>query len=153
MSGSMFQVFFNPRRLTGFGLSDGEVMERIWSFARRFARMTKEMRPSHRIDILTDALMYYCRRTVDRLREFGQCGNVGHVTINEPMLNNSKFFSFNKFLTARLLVQRMTSAVTLESSSTKEFQQLVAASDGGPFILVVCVALLMSLLLLLFFKH
>ena len=34
-------------------------MERLWSFLRRFGRMTKEMRPSHRIDVLTSALVYY----------------------------------------------------------------------------------------------
>ena len=34
-------------------------MERLWSFLRRFGRMTKEMRPSHRIDVLTNALVYY----------------------------------------------------------------------------------------------
>ena len=31
----------------GIGLSDGEVMERLWSYLRRFGRMTKEMHPSH----------------------------------------------------------------------------------------------------------
>ena len=34
-------------------------MERLWSYLRRFNRMTKEMRPAHRIDILTHALLYY----------------------------------------------------------------------------------------------
>ena len=41
------------------GLSDGETMERLWSYLRRYGKMTKEMRPSHRVDILTDALLYY----------------------------------------------------------------------------------------------
>ena len=34
-------------------------MERLWSFLRRFAKMTKEMRPAHCIDVLTSALVYY----------------------------------------------------------------------------------------------
>ncbi|XP_035852925.1 uncharacterized protein LOC116055146 [Sander lucioperca] len=50
------------RRLEGFGLTDGEGMERLWSFLRRFARVTKEMTPSHRLDLLTDALLHYGRR-------------------------------------------------------------------------------------------
>lgn len=51
----------------GVGLSDGEVMERLWSFLRRFGRMTKEMRPAHREDVLSHALAYYCHKKVDRI--------------------------------------------------------------------------------------
>jgi hypothetical protein len=57
------QVVFGPRRCKGIGLSDGEGMERLWSYMRRFGRITKEMRPSHREDILTHALVYYGMRT------------------------------------------------------------------------------------------
>jgi hypothetical protein len=53
------QIIFGPRRCKGIGLSDGETMERLWSYLRRYSRMTKEMRPSHRIDVLTSALVYY----------------------------------------------------------------------------------------------
>lgn len=48
----------SPRYIEGFGMTDGEVMERLWSHMRRFSRMTKEMRPSHRIDVLTDVFIY-----------------------------------------------------------------------------------------------
>ena len=57
----------SPRHLIGFGLTDGEGVERLWSYLRRFARMTKEMRPSHRIDILCDALLLYARKSANRL--------------------------------------------------------------------------------------
>jgi len=56
---SELQIQYSPRRCTGIGLSDGEGMERIWSYLRRFYRMTKEMHSSHRIDILSGALEYY----------------------------------------------------------------------------------------------
>ncbi|CAM4708570.1 unnamed protein product [Leuciscus chuanchicus] len=56
------QIKYSTRRLSGFGLTDGEGMERLWSFLRRFARVTKEMTPSHRLDLLTDALLHYGRR-------------------------------------------------------------------------------------------
>ena len=46
-------------RCEGVGMSDGEVMERLWSYLRCFSKMTKEMRPAHRIDVLTHALVYY----------------------------------------------------------------------------------------------
>lgn len=51
----------------GIGLSDGETMERLWSYLRRFNRMSKEMRPSHRIDVLTSALVYYGMQTKEKL--------------------------------------------------------------------------------------
>jgi len=52
------------------GMSDGETMERLWSYLRRYSRMTKEMRPSHRIDVLTSALVYYGIRTKERLGNY-----------------------------------------------------------------------------------
>ena len=52
---------------TGFGLTDGEVLELLWSFLRRFSKMSKEMRPSHRIGILTDALLYYAKLAASNL--------------------------------------------------------------------------------------
>ena len=51
-------------------MTDGEVMEHLWSFLRKFSRMTKEMHPSHRVDILTSALLYHGLKTKDRLREY-----------------------------------------------------------------------------------
>ena len=56
------------------GLSDGEGMERLWSYLRRFGRMTKEMRPSHRIDVLTDAILYYAKKAVSNLGKLSPHG-------------------------------------------------------------------------------
>ena len=64
------QIKYNPRNILGFGLSDGEVVERVWSYLRRFAAMTKEMHPSHRIDVLSDALSYYCQKSARNLCKF-----------------------------------------------------------------------------------
>ena len=61
------QVCFGPRRCEGIGLSDGETMERLWSYLRKFARMTKEMSSSHRTDVLTSALIYYGIKTKEKL--------------------------------------------------------------------------------------
>ena len=57
----------SPLRCPGIGLSDGEVLERMWSFLRRFGKITKEMRPSHRIDVLTHALLHYGNKTKMKL--------------------------------------------------------------------------------------
>ncbi len=49
---------YNPRNITGFGLADGENVERLLSFLGRFSSMTKEMSAANRTDALTDALNY-----------------------------------------------------------------------------------------------
>ena len=54
-------------RCEGIGISDGETMERLWSYLRRFGRMTKEMRPAHRTDILAHALVHYGMKTKAKL--------------------------------------------------------------------------------------
>ena len=61
-----------------FGLTDGEVLERLWSFLRLFLKMTKEilMRPSHRVDVLTDTLLHYCRLSSNNLSMFFVCSQV-----------------------------------------------------------------------------
>lgn len=59
------QIVMSPLRCAGVGLSDGEVMERLWSFLRQFSQMTKEMRPSHHI--LAHALLHYCYKTKQKL--------------------------------------------------------------------------------------
>ena len=61
-------MLMSPRNKDGFALSDGETCERLWSFMRRFSRMTKEMRPSH---LLTDALLHFARLTVVSLSKEG----------------------------------------------------------------------------------
>ena len=53
------QFSYSPRVLGNCGLTDGEATERLWSYLRRLAKITKEMRPSHRIDIVTSALLHY----------------------------------------------------------------------------------------------
>ena len=58
---------FSPRRKKDFGLTDGEMLERLWAYIRGFGKMTKEMRPSHRIDVLTDALLHYGKRTTNKI--------------------------------------------------------------------------------------
>ena len=64
------QIIYGPLRCNGIGLSDGETMERLWSYFRRFSRMTKEMRPSHRTDVLVHALLHYGMKTKAKLGVF-----------------------------------------------------------------------------------
>lgn len=62
-----WQVNYSGRRLEGFGLSDGEVMERLWSYLRPTAKITKEMTPAHRVDALTDFLMHYAKKSISTI--------------------------------------------------------------------------------------
>jgi hypothetical protein len=64
------QVQYSPKRITGLGRVDGEAVERFWSFARHYAPMTKEMTPSHRIDLLTDGFLYYGNRKKENLGKY-----------------------------------------------------------------------------------
>ena len=61
---------FSPRNIEGFGLTDGENVERLWSYLGRFARMTKEMSSGNRVDVLSDALSHYCKL---KQKKLGQC--------------------------------------------------------------------------------
>ncbi|KAK6310984.1 hypothetical protein J4Q44_G00190390 [Coregonus suidteri] len=69
----LFQVKMklNTRYVEGAGLADGEQMETLLSYLRRFGKVTKEMMPSHHIDLLTDALLHHgkkiCQRQLDSL--------------------------------------------------------------------------------------
>lgn len=67
------QIKNSIRRLESFGLMDGELMERLWSYWRSFSKITKEMTPAHRMDLLGDALMH-----------FGsiKMGNIGNTLVN-----------------------------------------------------------------------
>ncbi|XP_046861239.1 uncharacterized protein LOC124454475 isoform X2 [Xenia sp. Carnegie-2017] len=81
---SSCQIQFNPRRKKGYGLTDGEGVERLWSFLRGFSGMTKEMSSGRRLDILTDALLHYSSR---RLEHFETWMKEEEKLINEK---NSK---------------------------------------------------------------
>jgi len=61
------QVNYSPRRTEGIGKCEGEAMERMWSYLRRFSCMTKEMTASHRNDLLTDGCLYYARRNLETM--------------------------------------------------------------------------------------
>ena len=56
-------------------------MERLWSYLRRFSRMTKEMRPAHRADILTHALLYYGLKTKQKLGDICGIMHIIHLSL------------------------------------------------------------------------
>jgi hypothetical protein len=53
------QLKYNPRRVEGTGLTDGEGTERLWSHLVRFANISKGMDASNRKDLIEEALFHY----------------------------------------------------------------------------------------------
>lgn len=58
------QLKYHPRIQPSIGLTDGENLERLWSYLGRFAVTTKYMRPSHRLDILELAIQNISQRMI-----------------------------------------------------------------------------------------
>ena len=106
---------YSPRNLDGFGLTDGEVVERLWAYLRRFARMTKEMRPSHRVDVLMDALLHYSRLSVQRL---------GKIFTTQD--RNLMYI----FISVTLLPTRMRKAIRIQQESWRTLEDLINSSPG-----------------------
>src|SRR5581483_4494131 len=61
------QLKYHPRICNSIGLTDGESLERLWSYLGGFASTTKYMRPCHRLDILEKAIQYISQRMIDGL--------------------------------------------------------------------------------------
>lgn len=64
------QILYGPRRTKNLGLTDGEGIERLWSYLGKFSSITKEMSPENRTDLLTDGLIYYGQKIKDKLGNF-----------------------------------------------------------------------------------
>ena len=45
-------------------------MERLWSYLGKFSKITKEMTPENRTDLLVDGLLHYGRKIRDKFGEF-----------------------------------------------------------------------------------
>lgn len=63
------QIKYHPRICSSIGLTDGESLERLWSYLGRFALTTKYMSSSHRLDILELAINNISNRMTDGLRK------------------------------------------------------------------------------------
>ena len=61
------QLKYHPRIQEGIGLTDGESLERIWSYLGRFVSNTKHMRPAHRLDILSLAIQHISQQMITDL--------------------------------------------------------------------------------------
>ena len=64
---NMFACLCSPRRCVDWGLSDGEVVKRLWAYLRRFSKITKDMLPAHRVDVMSHALLHYAFKSKEKL--------------------------------------------------------------------------------------
>lgn len=64
------QLKYHPRIQKNIGLTDGESLERIWSYLGKFVSTTKHMRPAHRLDILSLAIQHISQRMITDLGNF-----------------------------------------------------------------------------------
>ncbi len=67
-----FKYSFNW--LPGVGMTDGEALERIWSFLNALAKRAKEMTSGHRHDFLNDVFNDMNIRRLCGLREYSSTG-------------------------------------------------------------------------------
>ena len=99
-------------------------MERMWSYLRRFSRMTKEMRPAHRVEILTHAL---CIMDIQQKRKLRK-------------LYSETFVYANRFCfpTASLLSNRWKRTIDMCQMTKEAFKSLCDSVSG---IIVVTILL------------
>ena len=72
--------------------------------------MTKEMSPSHCVDVLSDALQYYRQKTTEKIGTY--------------VLELKYIFWFHKKFTGNLLCKRMEHAIQLQAEATQALAAL-----------------------------
>jgi hypothetical protein len=98
------------------GLADGENLERLWSYLGRFANMSRRMKPSNRLDLLSEALEYFAEKTIR---------NLGNIYLLCKKKNCFITNFINKFfIIGKLLVKSFKNAKILEMSSFEELQKV-----------------------------
>ncbi|CAB5213016.1 unnamed protein product [Rhizophagus irregularis] len=61
------QKIYHPRTIESIGLTDGESLERLWSYLGKFVNITKYMKSNHRLDILGMALEHIYQKLIKKL--------------------------------------------------------------------------------------
>ncbi|XP_053401436.1 uncharacterized protein LOC123527517 [Mercenaria mercenaria] len=134
------QVLYSPRRVNGLGLTDGECMERLWSYLGKFSKITKEMTPENRIDLLVDCLLHYGRRIRNKLVK-----SLPEKLERAIDMEKKSVEALNKQLESYTGVDDEVVRKWLEDEKDVCSRQSSTGSDNGPFDLTpeeqYCVAL------------
>ena len=97
-------------------------MEHLWSYLRRFSHMTKEMRPSHRTDVLYHALNYYGMKTK----------KLGKDLCYVYMCNKS----VDLHHAGTLLIRHWKRAEEMKSIATQTLETLISSLPGVGIVLL-----------------
>ncbi|KAI8143101.1 hypothetical protein BJV82DRAFT_613516 [Fennellomyces sp. T-0311] len=83
------QVEYNPKYISGFGMTDGEWSERLWSYMNGYIPTTRHMSSEHRILTLTIALDYFKRKRIN---------SIGQTLVNRYKSAEKKQASTKKYM-------------------------------------------------------
>lgn len=84
--------------------------------------MTKEMRPSHRIDVLTDGILYYAKKAISNLGEF-----------RASLFN----FSLVDIHLGKTMANRMKRAHLLKQEAETKLECLASTSAGNQVLVLL----------------
>ena len=117
------QHAFSPRNIEGFGLTDGENVERLWSYLGRFAKMTKEMSSGNRIDLLSDVLSHYCKLKQRKLGKNYDTSFSAHSKFHSEYTSIERFIKASKRL--NLVKQEISDLLQKSGISLQQFQTIL----------------------------
>lgn len=121
------QVQYNPRRLVGYGLTDGEQLERFWAFLRMFAKITKEMTPAHRMDMLAIATAHFIQKKQNKMGTnillVVFCSQIIKIIYNAILYPNH-------FILESYLIHKMQRAELLIQSSKDKLKEIMEDVEG-----------------------
>eukprot|EP00794_Sanderia_malayensis_P006783 gene6783-7548_t len=130
------QVQFGSKYCRGNGLADGEQCERLWSYLRFFSTITKEMRAADRQDLLTDALLYYGRKTAKKLLNTIEDGFIivkkwvqeqkNHALPEQDVMNDQTISWQKEYVSMILSNRQLRQILMMENVSEGEVVQNVA---------------------------
>ncbi|CAB5368131.1 unnamed protein product [Rhizophagus irregularis] len=92
---SKCQQKYHPRVIKSVGLTDGESLERLWSYLGKFAKTTKYMKFGHRLDIIGTALEFHYQKSVEKLannlfKRYKNAKKVEHESLEKLSLLNQQ---------------------------------------------------------------
>ncbi|GBC40564.2 hypothetical protein GLOIN_2v1886648 [Rhizophagus irregularis DAOM 181602=DAOM 197198] len=91
------QLNYHPRACNSIGLTDGESLERLWSYLGRFSSTTRYMRPHHRLDILEKGIQHIKMEQMHGIDEskilyYIQCQYESNFVFRQHLIGKELYF-------------------------------------------------------------
>ncbi|KAI8338334.1 hypothetical protein BD560DRAFT_440099 [Blakeslea trispora] len=127
------QMQYNPKYIDHFGLTDGEGIERFWSYTIQFIAMTRSMSKDRRQLLLTDATIYYAeekmKETRKGLQQFQATAVANSLGNNDKSLYLKAVATFFKLKNIDLAEKRTLNAIH-RSTSDKQLKDYMEAFEA-----------------------